>query len=439
MVNQFEQKIQTKQAVIGVVGLGYIGLSLLDAFGKAGFSLLGYDYNQQRMEMLSRKDPYLNFIDHEDLFKLMDQSRFKASSDPAILQAADVIVISVPTSLDQHQTPNLSNLHAAFNTVYSYLKKDQLIILQSSTYPSTTQDTLLPILENSGLKVGQDFFLAYVPEVADIGNPQFSFTQVPRIVSGITPACRNLAEQLYKQIGCQVVLASSTKVAESAKLLQNSYRLVNISFINEMKMMFDRMGLDVWEVIKAAESKPFGFVPFHPGPGIGGDCIPVTPFYLVWQAKATEGPTTLLERAGHINETIPSYVISKVVQGLNLRKKCIRDTKILVLGVGYKKNVNDVRESPSLPILALLKKMLANVDYHDPFVPELPPLAKYPDLKLRSITLDYEKLKSYDAVIIATDHSDYDWSQIVANSQLVIDTHNVTENVKHAKEKVIKA
>jgi UDP-N-acetyl-D-glucosamine dehydrogenase len=439
MVNQLEQKIQAKRAVIGVVGLGYIGLSLLDAFGKAGFPLVGYDYNQSRMEMLARKEPYLNFIDHKDLFKLMDQNCFKASSDPSVLQAADVTVISVPTSLDQHQTPNLSNLHAAFNTVYSYLKKDQLIILQSSTYPSTTQDTLLPILENSGLKVGEDFFLAYVPEVADIGNPQFSFTQVPRIISGITPACRNLAEQLYKQIGCKVVLASSTKIAESAKLLQNSYRLLNISFINEMKMMFDRMGLDVWEVIRAAESKPFGFVPFHPSPGVGGDCIPVTPFYLVWQAKATEGPTTLLEHAGHINEMMPHYVISKVVEGLNLHKKFVREAKILVLGVAYKKNVNDIRESPSLSILALLQKMLANVEYHDPFVSELPPLVKHPDLKLRSITLDYEKLHSYDAVIIATDHSNYDWSKIVENSQLVIDTHNVTENVKNAKEKVIKA
>lgn len=439
MVDILLNKIASKKAVIGVIGLGYIGLSLLDAFGKAGFSLLGFDLNAKKMQMLKRKESYLNFVPMGELFALMDRKRFTPSSDPAILKDADVLVISVPTSLDRHRTPDLSNLRNAFQTVRTYLKKNQLIVLQSSTYPGTTQEELLPLLETSHFKVGKDFFLAHVPEVADIGNPDFSFAQVPRIVSGITPSCLKLAEFLYEQLGCKVVPAATTAVAEAAKLLQNGFRLVNISFINEMKIMFDHMGIDVWEVIAAAASKPFGFTPFSPGPGIGGDCIPIAPFYLVWKAKVTEGPSTLLEQAGHINETMPIYVFNKLIEGLNKQKKTLREAKILVLGVGYKKDVNDIRESPALKILSLLKKMQAKIHYHDPYVPELDSLPEYPHLHLKSIHLDYEKLGQYDAVVIATDHSSYDWTEVVTHSELVIDTRNVTENIKGAKKKVIKA
>lgn len=437
-VNELKQKIMNKSAVIGVIGLGYIGLSLLDSFGAAGFSLVGYDYDVERMKTLNKKESYLNFQDMSRLFNLMDQKRFKASSDPKILENADVLIISVPTSIDRYGTPNLSNLRAAFQTVLSHQKKQQLIVLQSSTYPGTTREELLPILTKSHLKVGIDFYLAHAPEIADIGNPQFDFMQVPRIVSGITPACVKMVSLLYQYIGCKIVPCSSTEVAEAAKLLQNSFRLINISFINEMKILFDRMNIDVWEVIEAAASKPFGFMPFYPSPGIGGDCIPIAPLYLVWKAKVNGGPTTMLEDAKRINLEMPHYVISKLIQGLNLRKKTIRDSKILVLGLGYKKDVNDIRESPALKILPILKNMLADVSYHDPFIKKLTSLPEYPDFYMESIKLDYQTLHLYDAVMILTDHSEYDWNSIAKHSELVIDTRNIASKLTDTRN-IIKA
>ena len=434
-----EKKIESREAVIGVIGLGYIGLSLLEAYGRAGFALRGYDYNVERMKKLNRKESYLNFLDLHLLFELQDQGRFKASSDPGVLDGVDILLISVPTTLDRYRIPDLTNLRSAFQTVNAHLKKDQLIILQSSTYPGTTQEELLPLLETSHLKVGVDFFLAHVPEVADIGNPHYDFNQIPRIVSGITPYCMKLAALLYQSLGCQTVPTSSPKIAEAAKLLQNTYRLVNISLINEMKMMFDKMHIDVWEVIEAASSKPFGFQPFYPGPGIGGDCIPVAPFYLVWKARATEGPTTLLEQSGHINEMVPMYVFNKILQGLNRKNKTLRGAKVLILGVGYKKDVNDIRESAALKILSLLKKMQAEIYYHDPYVPELADLPEFPHIHLKSTPLDYEGLSLYDMVVIVTDHSLYDWSKVVAHSELIVDTRNVLKDHPEVKYKVIKA
>lgn len=433
-----EKKIASREAIVGVIGLGYIGLSLLEAFGKAGFSLRGYDYNAERMKQLNKKESYLNFIDPTLLFKLLDQKKFIASSNPDVLKEADILVISVPTTLDRYRIPDLSNLRSAFKVVKSHLKKDQLVILQSSTYPGTTQEELLPLLENSHLTVGKDFFLAHVPEVADIGNPKFSFSDVPRIISGITPACISLAEHLYQSLGCKTVRTSCPKVAESAKLLQNAYRLLNISFVNEMKMMFDKMDIDVWEVIEAAASKPFGFQAFYPGPGIGGDCIPVAPFYMVWKARATGGPTTLLEQSGHINDMVPIYVFNKIIQGLNRKNKVIKGAKILLLGVGYKKDVNDIRESPAVKILSMLNKMQAEIHYNDPFVPELIDIPEFPQIHLKSSELDYDKLKHYDIVVVITDHSIYNWNEIVAKSELIVDTRNVTKGIKGAKQKVIK-
>lgn len=433
-----QEKIDSKEAVIGVIGFGYIGLSLLEAFGKAGFSLVGYDRDVDRVNMLKHKKSYLNFMPLTDLFEALDKHKFEPSADPAILNKADVIVISVPTSTDSHHVPNLTNLRETFKTIDKVLKKNQLIIIQSSTYPGTTEEELLPLLAHTNLKVGEDYYLAHVPEVADIGNPNFSFTQVPRIVSGITPACQQKAASLYEKIGCKVVFASSTKIAEAAKLLQNAFRLINISFINEMKIMFDRMGMDVWEVIEAASSKPFGFIPFYPGPGIGGDCIPVVPLYLIWKASLTGGPTTLLERAAQINEMMPEYVCNKLMEGLNEHKKTMSGAKVLVFGVGYKKDVNDLREAPALKILAHLKKMHVDVYYTDPFIEELPAYAESHDFHLKSVKLDYEKLALYDAVVIVTDHSIYDWKKIVKNSQLIIDTRNVTAHIVDAKNKVIK-
>ena len=433
-----ENKIINKKAVIGVIGLGNIGLALLDAFGKVGFQLVGYDINEHKTKMLQNQESYLNYMDMSHLFKMIEKQHFKPSSDPEVLREADVIIISVPTSIDRYGTPNLNNLQAAFQTTAKYLSKYQLIILQSSTYPGTTEEQFLPLLLKSNLKVGIDFYLAHVPEIADIGNTEFNFIQIPRIVSGITPACLQHVSLLYENISSKIVPCSSTRIAESAKLLQNSFRLVNISFINEMKVLFDTMNIDIWEVITAAASKPFGFMPFYPSPGIGGDCIPIAPFYLVWRAKSTGGPTSMIEDAGRINNLMAQYVINKLINGLNLGKKTIRDAKILVLGVAYKRDVNDIRESPALKILPLLKGMLAKVDYHDPYIKKISNFHDHPELYFESVELNNVKLHEYDAVIVLTDHHTYNWDEIVKYSRLVIDTRNISAKVID-KRKIIKA
>lgn len=436
--NTLKRKIIEKRAVIGVIGLGSIGLSLLDSFAQAGFPLAGFDINPQRVEMLKEKESYLNFLDMTLLFSFIDQNKFKPSADPKILDEADVLIICVPTSIDQYGTPNLSNLRSAFETVAGHLKKQQLVILQSSTYPGTTREELLPILNKSNLKVGVDIFLAHAPEIADFGNEEYDFMKVPRIVSGITPACMKMVSLLYQFITVKVVPCATTEIAEAAKLLQNAFRLINISFINEMKILFDRMNIDVWDVIEAAASKPFGFMPFYPSPGIGGDCIPIAPFYLVWKAKVTGGPTTMLEDAGRINNAMAHYVISKIVYGLNLRKKTIRDSKILILGITYKKDINDVRESPAIKILPLLNNMLAHVFYHDPFVRTISYFPGYPSFSMESIDFEYETLHLYDAVVVLTNHSCYDWVNIAKHTDLLIDTRNISSELTDTSN-IIKA
>jgi UDP-N-acetyl-D-glucosamine dehydrogenase len=440
MATRLEEKIADHTAVIGVIGMGYIGLSLLDVFGKQGFPLVGYDLSQERVEMLKKAECYYNFLPLQDLFSLLKSQRFIPSSDPAILEKADILILSVPTPLDNYQLPNFSHLRQAFQTTATYLKKGGLVVLQSTTYPGTTEEELLPLLEKSGWKVGQDFYLAHAPEISDIGNPQYSFNQVPRLVSGVTASCLKRVTLLYEKIGCHVETCPSTRVAEAAKILQNTYRLVNISLVNEMKIMFERMGIDIWDVIAAAAVKPFGFTPFYPSPGVGGDCIPVVPSYLSWKARQTDGPTSLMDLANTINGTIPYYVVDKVMEALSRHHKGLDGAKVLLLGVGYKKDVNDLRESASLKILSLLKQKKADLHYHDPLVPKLLPSARYPDLKMDSIPLVYEKLSSFDAVIIATDHSTYDWNKIATFSPLVIDTRNVMKDVSpQYKKKVVKA
>ncbi|MCB1113858.1 MAG: nucleotide sugar dehydrogenase [Chlamydiia bacterium] len=428
-----KKKIEDRTAIVGVIGVGYIGLSLLEAYGNAGFQLRGFDVSQERMELLNRRKSYLNFMPLTSLFKLMDEGRFKASSNPDVLDDADILVISVPTTLDEYHNPDLTNLRAAFKTVRSHLKKDQLVILQSSTYPGTTEEELLPLLASENFKVGEDFFLAHVPEIADPGNEKFSFSQIPRIVSGITPRCLELAAMLYESLGCETFKVSSPKVAEAAKLLQNGYRLVNISFINEMKVMLEKMGIDVWEVIEAADSKPFGFQRFNPSPGAGGDCIPIAPFYMVWKARATKGPTTLLDLSGHINDKMPLYTFNKIAEGLNEKGLPVKGSKVLVLGVSYKRNVNDTRESPAIDILRFLKEHGAEVEYNDPYVEQL----KRVDMK--NTPLDYDKLDKYDAVVIATDHDSYQWEKVLKNSSLIIDCRNALGELEGTKSKVIKA
>lgn len=434
------QKITSYKAKIGVIGMGYIGLSLIEAFGKKGFSLLGYDRDTKKVHRLEQGKSCYNFIPFPELSQWIQSKKLSIASDPSILKSADILVLSVSTSLDCHKVPNVSAIQEAFYTLSHYLKKGCLIVLQSTTYPGTTAKELLPILERvSGLQVGKDFFLAYVPEISDPGNPNYCFTDVPRIVGGITQACLQATEALYQTIGCSTVSCSSTEIAEAAKLLQNTYRLVNISLMNEMKVMFDRMGIDIWEVIEAASVKPFGFTPFYPGPGIGGDCIAVVPAYLSWKAAETDGPTSLIDLSMTINASIPHYVVGKIAEALGTQAKSLSGAKILIFGLGYKKDVNDLRESASLKILSLLQKKSAHVDYHDPYIPSVPHVDCDPSLALTCISLTPQTMASYDVVVIGTDHSSYDWQQIAESSKLIVDTRNVMSKIEAAKGKTIKA
>ncbi len=436
---ELNKKITSKQATIGVIGLGYIGLCLLEAFGKKGFSLIGHDHDEKRVEMLNKGEAYYNFLPSSRFFPWIQNGQFTVSTDPSVLEKADIIIVSVSTSLDRHRLPDISSIHHAFETFSKHIQKGQLVVLQSTTYPGTTEKEIIPLLEESGLKVGKDFSLAYVPEISDPGNSDYAFTKVPRIIGGITPTCLEMASALYQSIGCKTVPCSSTQVAEAAKILQNTYRLVNISLINEMKIMFDRMDLDVWEVIEAAATKPFGFEAFYPGPGVGGDCIPVVPAFLSWEAQETDGPTSMMDLAGTVNTSIPYYVVSKVGEILNQHQKSFSGSKILVLGVGYKKDLNDIRESASLKLVYLLQQKSSHVSYHDPYVPHISDVPIYPDMKLDSVEMSSELFSEYDVVVIATDHTSYDWNQVAEKSHLIVDTRNVMAGIVAANDKTIKA
>jgi len=440
MHTKLKNKITSREAVVGVIGMGFIGLYSLDVFAEAGFSLVGYDIDKKKIRMLKQGKSYLSNISLKNLHERIKEGRFTPSSDPSSLKKADVILISVPVPIDEHGTPNLELIKMAFQTVFDNLKKDQLIILESSVPPKMTERVLLPLLEKSGLKVGVDFFLAYAPEMYDIGNKVYTrFTQVPKITSGVTPACLKMVNHFYINVGNKIVPCSSTKIAESSKLLQNAYRLVNISFVNEMKVMFDSLGIDIWEVITAASSKPYGFTPFYPSAGAGGDCIPVAPAYLIWTAKLNGGHTKLLEMSEQINGATSEYVVHKTIQGLAKNKKSVNGSNILVLGVCYKKDTSDTRHSPALKIISILKDMRANVKYHDPLIKKIVLDTTHENLELKSVRLTYEHLPKYDAVVIITPHSTYNWSEIIKHSNLLIDTCNVTGNFKKAKEKIVKA
>lgn len=422
---ELADKISSNEATIGVIGLGNIGLSLVEVFGNSLFPIVGYDTDVERVKNLYQNISYTtSFI--KNIPSMIERKQFKPSSDPEILKDADILVISVPTSLDEHDVPDLSNINNAIETVSTYLAKGKLVILQSSVYPGLTEEHMLPRLEQSRLKVGEDFYVAYVPEMTNFGDINYTFSKIPRLISGVTPSCLEITKQLYQKITDNMEICSSPKVAEAAKLLQNSYRLVNISMINELKVLFELLDLDVWDVIKAASCKPFGFTPFFPSPGIGGDCIPVDPVYLAWQAKLKGGITSIIDRALEINQIIPHFVVLKIIEGLNLQNKSVFNAKVLILGVAYKKDMNDIRQSASLRILSLLKKHGVQIHYNDPFVKEISNLKKFPDLHLQSESFEYEKLGQYDAVVITTDHSIYDWPKIIMYSPLIIDCHNVT-------------
>ena len=433
---ELENKIQNKKAQIAVIGLGYVGLPLVKAFLNKGFEVVGFDIDERKVRILNQGKSYIRHVTADELQDFLRKKKFQATADFTSLQKVDVIIICVPTPLDSHNNPDLSFVLKTTETISQYLQKGQLVILESTTYPGTTEEEVLPLLETRGFKVGQDFFLAYSPERENPGDKVHTTEKIPKVVGGVTQDCSQVAKALYDQIIQKTVPVSSPRVAEATKIMENVFRSVNIAMVNEMKMIFERMGIDVWEVIYAASTKPFGFMPFYPGPGLGGHCIPVDPFYLAWKAKEVDYPTRFIELAGEINTFMPYYVINRTIDALNERGKPIKGARVMVLGLAYKEDVDDQRESPSLKIISLLKKHGARVSYNDPFVPIASGYRDYPGLELRSVELTEKTLKESDAVVIVTAHSAYDFDWIAENASLVIDTRNA---IQEKRKNIVKA
>jgi len=430
------EKIRARRAKIGIIGLGYVGLPLAIEFCKTGFEVIGFDIDEGKIEILKRGKSYIKHIEDAKIAQILP--KFRPSSNFSELSNVDCIIICVPTPLNKYREPDMSYVFSTGEVIAKYLKKGQLVVLESTTYPGTTDEDLKSILEKSGLKAGEDFYLAFSPEREDPGNKEFTTSKIPKVVGGYTQKCLEVAKTLYEQVFIKVVPVSSTKVAEAVKLLENIYRAVNIALVNELKMLFDRMGIDIWEVIEAAKTKPFGFHAFYPGPGLGGHCIPIDPFYLTWKAREYDFHTRFIELAGEINTFMPYYVVQKTVEALNEKGKSIKNARILVLGLAYKKDVDDARESPSFVIIDLLMEKGAIVDYNDPYV-QLPLYTRKYRLEKDSIKLTPENLSSYDCVIILTDHSVYDPDFIVKHARLIIDTRNLIKDANKYPEKVVRA
>lgn len=431
-------KIHNRTAVVGIIGLGYVGLPLLIRFGEAGFPVLGFDVDSRKIDALLHGKSYIKHIPIEPVSRFLEEKRLDVTLSFDRLSEADCILICVPTPLTEKMEPDLQYVLNTTETVARHLRPQQLVVLESTTYPGTTDEVMLPRLQQGGLKVGEDFYLAFSPEREDPGNKNFHTGNIPKVVGGVTPQCLERAQALYEYAVTRVVPVSSTRVAELTKLLENIYRSVNIALVNELKVLTQRMGIDLWEVIEAASTKPFGFTPFYPGPGLGGHCIPIDPFYLSWKAREYDFTTRFIHLAGEINVSMPYHVLEQTIEALNQYRKCLNGAKILVLGVAYKKDIDDDRESPSYAVMELLLERGAVVFYNDPHIPRLKPGRKH-QFRLESVELSEEILKEMDAVMILTDHSSYDYPWIVQHAPLVIDTRNATKNVKEGREKIVKA
>jgi UDP-N-acetyl-D-glucosamine dehydrogenase len=433
------EQIDRKTAKVGVIGLGYVGLPLIKAFVEAGYATLGFDVDESKVERLTRGESYIAHIASPWIAQSVRDERFVPTADMARLSEPDALLICVPTPLNESRDPDLTYIEATARQIAAALRPGQLVVLESTTYPGTTRDVVKPILERTGLQAGRDFFLAFSPEREDPGNPSFTAHTIPKVVGGINEASLELASALYSNAVVRTVPVSTMEVAEACKILENTYRCVNIALVNELKVLFDRLNIDVWEVIEAAKTKPFGFTAFYPGPGLGGHCIPIDPFYLSWLARKHEMSTRFIELAGEVNTHMPHYVVAKVADALNDVGKPVRGSKIAILGVAYKKDVDDPRESPSFKLMELLQERGAVLSYNDPHVPVLPTMRHYDVPRLASETLTPEYLSSQDCVLIATDHTAYDWDFIVRYSPLVIDTRNAAKNVVSGRHKVRKA
>ncbi len=433
---------------IGIIGCGYVGLPLALRFADTGHQVTGFDTDPFKVNKLNAGESYIQHISAEKIKAHVDAKLLDASTDFTKLRDMDAVLICVPTPLDERREPDLSYVEKTALSIAPNLQRSQLIVLESTTYPGTTEELVLPILERGGLrcpitksendgKIATDFFLAFSPEREDPGNKQYGLAQIPKVVGGINPPSGKAAAALYSQIVSKVIPVSSTRAAEMVKLLENIFRCVNIALVNELKLLSLRMGLDIWEVIDSAATKPFGFMPFYPGPGLGGHCIPVDPYYLSWKAREYDFATRFIELAGEINTSMPYHVVQAIAEALNGREKSLKGSRILMLGVAYKKDVDDLRESPSLKLLELLTDRGANVDYNDPYFPALHKMRHYDFSHLRSIPLTPEALGKYDCVLIATDHSSYDYEMIVDKSRLVVDTRNATRRVVGSREKIV--
>jgi UDP-N-acetyl-D-glucosamine dehydrogenase len=426
-----EQKIESRTARVGIIGLGYVGLPLAMEFAKAGFPVTGIDIEPSKVAQLNRGESYVQDVAQDVLGTLVESRKFHATTDFSVISELDTINIAVPTPLRKTKDPDMSYIVSACQAIAKYFGPGKLVILESTTYPGTTDELVLPMLERPSLKVGEQFFLCFSPERVDPGNPQFQTANIPKVVGGITPACTKLGTLFYSQALETVVPVSSTRVAEMVKLLENTFRMINIGLVNEMALMCDRMGINVWEVIDAAATKPFGFMPFYPGPGLGGHCIPIDPFYLSWKTKQAGIEARFIELAGYINGQMPHFVVDKIQNALNDYSKPLRGSHIHILGAAYKRNIGDVRESPALDIILLLERRGARITYSDPFVPEL--------------QLDGHQLKTQDAVqlsgeadcvVIITDHAGFDYAAVVERAKLVVDTRNALKN--HPSSKVVR-
>jgi UDP-N-acetyl-D-glucosamine dehydrogenase len=442
MYQELLEKIQNKSAHVGVIGLGYVGLPLIRAFIKAGFSVIGYDTDAKKIDALKAGKSYIQHIPSEWLQAWIEGNKFEATADMGRLDEADVLLICVPTPLGVCREPDLSYVESTCEAIGAALRPGQLVILESTTYPGTTRDVMLPVLERGGLKAGTDFFLAYSPEREDPGNPDYTADGIPKIVGGLDEAATTLAVTLYEHAIVRVIPVSSCDVAEAAKIVENTYRAVNIAMVNELKVIFDRMGVDVWEVIDAAKTKPFGFQAFYPGPGLGGHCIPIDPFYLSWVARRAGLTTRFIELAGEINTSMPNFVVNRVASALNEHAKAVNGSKICVLGAAYKKDVDDPRESPAFDLIHRLLKRGAKVSYNDPHIPELPKTRSWPDIPaLQSQELTESFLAAQDCVLIVTDHTAYDYDFIATHAPLIVDTRNALGAVSNPalREKIRKA
>ena len=436
------------QIKVAIIGCGYVGLPLALRFAEAGHRVTGFDTDPAKVSMLNAGKSYIGHIRQDKIQQFVNSRHFSASTDFAKLEDVDVVIICVPTPLDERREPDLSYVEQTATSIQPHLQRGQLVVLESTTYPGTTEELVLPILEKGGLccpiasgieseNIPSDFFLAFSPEREDPGNRQYGLAQIPKVVGGINPPSSRAAQALYAQVVAKVVPVSSTRAAEMAKLLENIFRCVNIALVNELKLLASRMNIDIWEVIDAAATKPFGFMHFYPGPGLGGHCIPVDPFYLSWKAREYDFAARFIELAGEINTAMPYHVVEAVATALNQQKKSLNGSKLLILGVSYKKDVDDLRESPSLKIMQLLEQRGAQLDYNDPYFPRLHKMRHYNFEHMKSVPLSAETLAKYDAAVIATDHSSYDYHAIVDGSKIVVDTRNATRRVSRHRNRIV--